>query len=212
MSQQITLKESRRRIAQLTNYEDGLWDILLGLIFLMLSIYPVSREILGPERNLVVFLVTLGIANGVYFLARKVITEPRIGVAKTRRTRGTITLLIVTVALVLVTFGLVLATLLTSSSSPQPTQAAPGLGIVDYAVSLILILVFSVLGYMFDVTRLYFYGWLLGIASLASAAEIANGSNAFNLPMALASAIILVIGLTLLIRFKRKYSIPEGGL
>ena len=50
-----------------------------------------------------------------------------------------------------------------------PVEASPGR---SYLVELIVLLVmgglFSALGYIYGVTRLYFYGWMLGLANLAS--------------------------------------------
>ena len=49
MSDQINLRDVQKRTMQMMNYEDGLWDMLLGALFLMLSIYPITREKLGPN-------------------------------------------------------------------------------------------------------------------------------------------------------------------
>ena len=48
MALPIDPKQVHRRTIQLKTFEDGLWDILTGLIFLLLGIYPLTREILGP--------------------------------------------------------------------------------------------------------------------------------------------------------------------
>jgi len=61
MEQPLTPREAQRRTVRLVNYEDGLWDILLGLIFLALSLYPITRRLLGPELNLGLFLVVLAL-------------------------------------------------------------------------------------------------------------------------------------------------------
>lgn len=86
MQRPLTSREAQRRTVQLANYEDGLWDILLGLTFLDLSLCPVTRRILGPEVNLGPFLVVLGcLVVGLNFVRRSV-SVPRIGIVKMCRT------------------------------------------------------------------------------------------------------------------------------
>ena len=214
MSQPMTMKESRQRIVQLTTYEDGLWDILLGSIFLLLSIYPVTRELLGPELNFVFYLVVLLALVGVHFLARKYISEPRIGRVTMRPSRGTKAMLVVTVVLFFGTLGLVLLTLFSPVGVTLPeTGALPGggsLGSVDIAVGLVLVGIFSVLAYRFGVVRLYFYGALLGLASLVSAAGYLSEDGMLNIPLVVASGIILLTGFFLLGRFLARYPVPTS--
>jgi hypothetical protein len=76
---------------------------------------------------------------------------------------------------------------------------------VELIVLLALGALFSAMGYLFGVTRLYFYGWMLGLANLASVYMEHNAGWVFNLPMAIAAGIPLLIGFVLLIRFLRKY-------
>ena len=82
-------------------------------------------------------------------------------------------------------------------------------------VELIVVLVmgglFSTMGYLFGVTRLYFYGWMLGLANLASIYMEHNAGWAFLIPLAIAAGIILLIGFVLLVRFLRKYPLRVEG-
>ena len=61
MSKTTDLRQIQRRTHQLMSFEDGLWDLLLGSIFMFLAIYPVTRELLGPVWNLVLFLSVLAL-------------------------------------------------------------------------------------------------------------------------------------------------------
>jgi hypothetical protein len=207
MSEISDLNQIRRRIIQLTSFEDGFWDLLLGIIFMLLAIYPVTRELLGPVWNLVLFLSLLAVMVVVQLVVRHFVSEPRIGYVRGRRSPKLRLLLIFTVVMVLITFGLVVLTLL----SPAPVtsvlaEASPGR---SYVVELIVLLVmgglFSAMGYMFGVTRLYFYGWMLGLANLASIYMEHNAGWTFQLPLAIAAGIIILIGIVLLLRFLRKY-------
>jgi hypothetical protein len=211
MSELTDLRQIQRRIIQLTSFEDGLWDLLLGIIFMLLAIYPVTRELLGPVWNVVLFLSLLALVVVGQLVVRYLVSVPRIGYARPRRSPKLRLLLIITVVMVLITFGLVVLTLLSpgSGSSPSaPAEASTGRG---YLVELIVLLVlgglFSAMGYVFGVTRLYFYGWMLGLANLASIYLEHNAGWTFQLPLAVAAGIILLVGSVLLVRFLRKYAV-----
>lgn len=211
MSTSIGIGNAQKRIVQLTNYEDGLWDILLGLVMLLLSIYPITRELLGPELNLVLFLVALAILVAGQYAARRYISTPRLGYAKYRRTPAIKLIVAVTAGLVLLTLGVVIATLLSPGWIPQSPSSSSASWIsdltVEIAVMFAMVGLFSLLGYIFGVTRLFVYGWLLGGAFVLSAALSIYQGWTFNLPLAIASGIIIVVGIVLLMRFIRKYPV-----
>jgi hypothetical protein len=209
MSKTTDLRQIQRRTNQLMNFEDGFWDLLLGCIFMMLALYPVTRELLGPVWNLVLFLSVLALLVAAELLLRRYVSGPRIGYAQPRRSPKLRLVLVFTVLMVLITFGLVLVTLLSPESVPSPpVEASPGR---SYLVELIALLVigslFSALGYLYGVTRLYFYGWMLGLANLASVYMVHNAGWTVLIPLAMAAGIILLIGLVLLVRFLRKYPV-----
>jgi hypothetical protein len=209
MSKITDFNQIQRRTNQLMNFEDGFWDLLLGCIFMMLAIYPVTRELLGPVWNLVLFLSVLALLVAAELLLRRYVSGPRIGYAQPRRSPKLRLVLVFTVLMVLITFGLVLVTLLSPESVPSPpVEASPGR---SYLVELIALLVigglFSALGYLYGVTRLYFYGWMLGLANLASVYMTHNAGWTVLIPLAMAAGVILLIGFVLLVRFLRKYPV-----
>ena len=53
MNETPSLSYAQKRTVRLLSYEDGLWDLLLGVVFLLLAIYPITRAVLGPAWNLV---------------------------------------------------------------------------------------------------------------------------------------------------------------
>ena len=59
--------------------------LLLGIIFMFLAIYPVTRELLGPVWNLVLFLGVLALLVVAQLLLRRYVSGPRIGYAEPRR-------------------------------------------------------------------------------------------------------------------------------
>lgn len=211
MSKITDFRQIERRTNQLMNFEDGFWDLLLGSIFMFLAIYPVTRELLGPAWNLVLFLVVLALLVVAELLLRRYVSGPRIGYAQPRRSPKLRLVLAFTILMVLITFGLVLVTLLSPGSVPRaPVEASPGR---SYLVELIVVLVmgglFSALGYIYGVTRLYFYGWLLGLANLASVYMEHTAGWTFLIPLAVAAGIIMLIGVVLLVRFLRRYPVRE---
>jgi hypothetical protein len=213
MTAPITPQQTRRRMIQLLNFEDGLWDILLGLIFLELSIYPVTRRLLGPVWNMVLYLTVLGVLVLGLTLVRRAISRPRIGTARMRRTPAKAVLVAFLVVSLLATFALVLLTLrspgwLSIPAVPIVPSWMQDLS-VDIAMMFIVVLVFSVMGYVFRVVRLFLYGWLIGLGNLASTALTLYAGVPFNLPLAIASMIMLGTGVVLLVRFLRSY--PVGG-
>lgn len=215
MSKTTDLRQIQRRTHQLMSFEDGLWDLLLGSIFMFLAIYPVTRELLGPVWNLVLFLSVLALLVVGQLVVRHFVSAPRIGYAQPRRSPKLRLLVIFTILMVLITFGLVLWTLLSPGpeiSASVPAEDSSGR---SYMVELIVVLVmgglFSTMGYLFGVTRLYFYGWMIGLANLASVYMVHNAGWTVLIPLAIAAGIILLIGFVLLVRFLRKYPLRVEG-
>ena len=211
MSEAINLRDVQRRTKQLSKFEDGLWDLLIGSIFMLLAFYPITRELLGPTWNMTFFLFLLALLVVGQLVARHFISGPRMGYVQPRRTPQMRLLLIVTVVMFLLTLGLVLLTLfspglLSSGSEPSTPSLVRSYG-VEWIVVFIMGAIFSVMGYRFGVARLFFYGWMLGLANLASVYMAHTAGWTFLLPAAIAAGIILVIGFTLLLRFLRNYPI-----
>jgi hypothetical protein len=209
MSEKTDLQQVQKRINQMMNFEDGLWDLLMGAIFMFLAIYPITRELLGPEWNFVLFLGSLVILAVGQLALRYFISVPRIGYMRPRRSPKLRLVLIFTAIMVLLTLGLVLVTLLGPGSEAAPIVTAETSTERGYTVELIVMLVlgglFSAMGYAFGVSRLYFYGWLIGLANLASVYMTHAAGWSFNIPLAIAAGMILLIGFVLLGRFLRKY-------
>jgi hypothetical protein len=196
---------------QLVNYEDGLWDLLLGTVFVLEAVYPLTRARLGPEWNLALFIGLLLIAVAVALGLRQRISTPRLGYVKARRTPALKWGLGVMIALVALTCSLVVVTLRRPEWLPNLTPSSGPLWLrshlVHVAVLLFMVGVFSGMGYVFGVLRLYLYGWLLGGGNLAAALLYEGAPEGFNLPLGIAAAIIVLIGLGLLIRFLHKYPV-----
>ncbi len=211
MSEAINLRDVQKRTVQLSEFEDGLWDLLVGSIFMVLAFYPITRELLGPTWNMALVLFLLAFLVVGHLVARRFISGPRMGYVQPRRTPQMRLLLVVTVVMFLLTLGLVLLTLLSpgwlSSGSESLTPSLVRSYGVEWIVVFVMGVIFSVMGYRFGVARLFFYGWMLGLANLASVYMAHTAGWAFPVPAAIAAGIILVIGFTLLLRFMHNYPI-----
>jgi hypothetical protein len=215
MSGQNPFKQVEQRTIQMINFEDGLWDLMLGLIFMALAVYPLTRQWLGPEWNLVLFLVVLGVVIFVQQVVRRRVSAPRIGYVVPRRTPKLRLVLVVLVLMVAATLVLVLVTLLQpvgpgSSFESQPVK--PRSYMVEYVAVLALVALFSMMAYLFKVPRLYLYGWLIGLGNLGSVIMSHQAGWTFNLPLAIAAGIILAVGIVLLADFLRRYPRHQEGL
>ena len=209
MSEMTDLRQVQKRIYQMMSFEDGLFDLLLGTIFILLAIYPITREILGPEWNIVLFLGALGLLAVGQIVLRYFISLPRIGYVRPRPSPKLRLLAIFTIIMVLLTFSLLLVTLLGPGSEAAPSGTAEISTERSYTVELIVLLVlgglFSAMGYIFGASRMYLYGWLIGLANLASVYMTHNAGWSFNIPLAVVAGLILIIGFVHLGRFLRKY-------
>ena len=215
MSESYDLHQIQQRTIQLTSFEDGFWDLLLGTTFMSLAIYPVTRALLGPVWNVILFLCVLAFLVVLQLLLRHLVSEPRIGYVRSRRSPKLRLLVIFTALMVLLTFGLLLWTLLGPGSGPTSALQSAVPPARSYLVELLVLFVmgviFSAMGYLFGVVRMYFYGWMLGLANLASIYMEHNAGWVFQLPMAIAAGIIILIGCVRLVRFLRKYPPRDQG-
>jgi hypothetical protein len=215
MSGQNPFKQVEQRTIQMINFEDGLWDLMLGLIFMALAVYPLTRQWLGPEWNLVLFLVVLGVVIFVQQVVRRRVSGPRIGYVVPRRTPKMRLVLVVLVLMVAATLVLVLVTLLQPAgqgSSFESLPVKPRSYTVEYVVVLALVALFSMMAYLFKVPRLYLYGWLIGLGNLGSVIMSHQAGWTFNLPLAIAAGIILAVGIVLLADFLRRYPRHQEGV
>jgi hypothetical protein len=214
MSEAPDLRRVHRRTLRLMNYEDGLWDLLLGFVLTLLAVYPVTRARLGPPLNAALFVGVLLLGVAAYRVAQLRFSTPRLGYAESRRSPALKLLLVITIALVALTFGLVFLTVAGPDPLPNLTPGRGPLQLHAYLVEIVVLLamvsLFGGMAFVFGVPRLFLYGWLLGAGNLASVIMNRDAPEAFNLPLGLAAAVILLIGLGLLARFIRKYPIRSA--
>lgn len=153
MSENVNLKEADRRVFT-ASFEDGLVDIFLSSVVLMFAVAPFLSVYLGDFWSSVIFLPFWGVIYLVIRWIRKNVIKPRSGVVKygpMRRKKMTLfTGIMLALNVIFVILGMF------AFFMPQ----SPG-WTVTIPFSAMLLISFSLAGYLLDVTRFYVYGLML---------------------------------------------------
>lgn len=210
MSHNLDLKAIERKAFR-SVHQDGLWDIYLGGLMLVLSLFfaiPESGE--GELTYMVIALLGVAIVFAVFQLGKRYITTPRMGQVQfgPERQKRKITLGWIMGAYVLVTLGIVLFSLYVwnSSASGQTVDLAmtPSLGRVLVASVAALIAGTStlVISYFREFVRGYYIALLMGLGFFFTLLLD------MTVPMIIAGVLILVPGLVLFVNFLRQHPLP----
>ena len=193
-----------------STFQDGLWDIFLGSVLLVLSISALLSNIgTARELHMGVLIVLQILVVAAFTVSKKRITVPRMGFVKfgckrkLRITKSRIVLLVSVLA------GVVL--FLVASLVIQVSQAGRSrlllLAPLGWVVNSIV--VFSFLAYYLDFNRLYLYGVLFALpVPFDVAVRQFTGVNLSPIAFAVPATVILAVGIVLLVRFLHKY--PES--
>lgn len=206
MTEKMNLKEIEKKAYRFT-YQDGIYDIMFGVLLLLFALAPIIREFIG--LGYILFLVIP--APLILTLGKKYITAPRIGIVKfgLKRRAARKKLVTISVILLIITFILLIMTI---------TKTFPGtLGIIldGFAVPLIIgistIIGMGVFAYLKDFPHLWVYGLIIGggipVAEVLykTVGTPLDGIITFGIP----GILILFYGMLILSRFLRKYPLPE---
>ncbi|MFN2113833.1 MAG: hypothetical protein ACK2TT_11995 [Anaerolineales bacterium] len=202
MNAKIDLKGTEKASWKLAAYSDGTADLSLGLVFLLLGVYPFTRELLGPVWNFPLFLLALGGVVALQLIVKRRVTFSRIGIVRLGerfQKRLKVAFLVMIALLVLTT--------LTWVGLGQGIQLSfpawlGGYG-MEIIVALIILAIFWGMAYALEMQRYYFYGVLLAaIFPLQQLLPVYDG-----LPSLIAGGIITAVGAVLMARFLKQY--PE---
>jgi hypothetical protein len=186
MSQDINFKELERK-AWTSYFQDGLWDIFMGLLMLTMGIRDLTDNVWFTFVILAAVLVPIA--------GKKFITIPRIGRVKFSPARkAKQNKLRAVVGIAVIATGILLLTTLLGLDIPQ--------AVVAPILVICIALVFGLMAYYMDFKRLYAYGLLFAISmALWETLDTPTGPIAFSV----SGGIALLIGLAALIRFLRRY-------
>jgi hypothetical protein len=193
MSQTMNLKEAERR-AWTLYFEDGLWDLFFGFLFLAGGLRTLTDSLWSW------LLVAAGLL--VFILGRRMITIPRLGEIKfgPKRQARRQTLIILILVAVVLTFAVLLLPVL-GMATPGPNAGL----LFAAAVPMILVII----AYLMDFKRLYGYAALMAIFMIVT--EMV-GQPAGAMAQVIAGMIALLVGLWHLFHFLRAYPLPEEEL
>jgi hypothetical protein len=197
----IDLKEIERR-AYLTYHKDGILDIYIGMgIMTLASVFFFEVFVSTGTSGIMVLLPIL------YAASKKQYTIPRLGYVKfSQSTMGrarnsiTLALLLGSISAVAGLFAFY-SILSTGNNWIEPL-------IANWKITLaaILLVVFSLFGYVSDLRRMYYYGMLSLIVFVSGMFLPIPG---YMLILAV-GGIISINGITLLYRFTQEYPIEKG--
>ena len=216
MTHKLSLKEAERKAFRST-FQDGIWDLYLGSLLLLMGVGPLMGTKLEEGSMTTIGILGLLIAFACvpmlgFWAGKKFITTPRIGLVEFGQARKEkkkkVTLIFSISALV----GVILL-VLTSAMTNNPPKWIDSAWMIPAGVwGVNAIVVFSLGAYFLDFTRAYIYGWLFAIPFPASILLYEN----FNLPMIapyfVAAGGMILIGLVLFIRFLSDYPLPDEGV
>ena len=159
MSAQISLKDLEKNVFQ-KSFQDGLIDIQIGCVLLMFAIAPLLSPYLGDFWSSMIFLPFWGVIYLGVREIRKKIVQPRVGVVeygtyrKTRQKK---------LNLVILVFNLLVLAL--GVASFFNFADLPG-WVHPIRFSAVILVGFSLAGYMLEFPHLYLYGILIALAPL----------------------------------------------
>jgi hypothetical protein len=208
MSQRISIKEAERKAFR-TTYNDGLVDIFLGCFFLIFAIGPYLSPTLGDFWSSVVFLPFWGLVFLVILLIRKYVVTPRVGFVKFGLARKTKLAKFTYVMLVVNVIAFILGLVAAMSFGKVPGQ------IYTIIFGMILLMGFSIAAYFLDFSRLYIYGFLVGLSPLVGEWLWSRGyapHHGFPITFGTAAGIMILVGLTIFVRLLRDNPVPTEGI
>jgi len=212
MSEKLNLKELERK-AWRSFFDDGLWDIYLGLLLALMGVSAFMNTLeLTETMHMGIYIGLLIIVMLGFWAAKRFITVPRIGRVKfgtERKKRRIKTSLVLFVSVV---FGFIMFLLLGGVARGEISRELPWDVIIPAAWALNMLLVFGLMGYFLEFERLYFIGLVYAIVLpldfiLRKIAELQIVPFMFLF----AGLLIMVVGVIYLARFLQNYPIIQEG-
>ncbi len=210
MSDEIDLRGIEKR-AWRSTYQDGIWDIYFGMIFLGMALFTIGDLFGLPSElgGMIILICWYSIAVLFLILGKKFITIPRMGFVKFGIKRKKIKKRL----LGFLIFNLILAFLFLFVNMSGIFIFFNIEGIVrPLGVGLLLITVpLSILAYFLEYHRLYFYAIFFGLGFFFSELLYPLLGSPLDLILSIGSIGIAVIfiGLIYFIQFLRKYPLSQ---
>jgi len=214
MSEKINLKELQRK-AWRSIFQDGLWDVFLGLLLLNIAAYTLANEYMAnDDLKLVLFIGGEIFAFLILWAGKRYVTIPRMGTAKfgrfgkVRRSKAKL----LSFASLLV--GLVVFLILKGFSENGQVAGIPTIYVVAVGWTITAMLVFGLAAYFLDFNRLYLIGAMFALSFPLDiiVRDLSQTDHWAFFTYAIPAMIVLSVGAYFLINFLRKYpTVREGA-
>jgi len=201
MTEKMSLKELERNMYR-NSIQDGILDIQIGCMLLMFVLPLYLNDSLGDFWSSMVFLPLWFLVLFGLRVYRKKIIQPRIGniqygaFRKKRLKRMNIIILVINA----------IALILGILSFLQFKNVSGW--VISARFSIILLIGFSLAGYMLDFPRLYLYGILISAAPITGEYLYQNfgfSHHGFPATFGFLSGVLIITGLIILVRLLQKH-------
>ena len=193
--QEIDAKKIQRKV-YMTFFQDGLWDVVLGLFLLgwgFAILFDLSW--LPGATFLALFWIALGL--------KQRITYPRIGYAKLAKQRKQMSRIVIT-GVVTLLLGIMVFLIVVTGGIPQFLR-----DYFEFLFGTILSIVIGLIGHWWGIVRWYGYAGLLFILTAFNQWL----GLSFELSLFIPGGVILLYGLLVFVRFLRRYpKVSSRGL
>lgn len=213
MSEKINLKELQRK-AWRSMFQDGLWDIFLGLLLLNIAAFTLTDEyVANDDMQIILYIGGEIVALFLLWAGKRFITVPRMGKAKFGQygkvRRSKVRLLLFASTLI----GVIVLLLLEGLSKNGQIAGLPRDYIAAAGWVLTAMLMFGLAGYFLDFNRLYLIGamYALPFPMDILVRELWQTDRWVFHIYALPALIILTVGVFYFYRFLRNYSVVQEG-
>ncbi|NHJ22932.1 MAG: hypothetical protein EAX89_00035 [Candidatus Lokiarchaeota archaeon] len=198
----IDLKELERK-AWRSTFNDGLFDIYIGIMFFGISVGYLLGELFTIVYNYLFLFLILGIAILILTIGKRKITIPRMGFVKFGKTRKMRKKRILFVLLINVIILLIIY-FITEPSSGFLKLDPPFNSLI---LGLFMIVPLCAIAYFLQFRRLYFYGIFMGLTPFLTDVFEVFMSNiaAIILVFTIIDGFIIFTGFVFLIKFLKIY-------
>jgi hypothetical protein len=208
MTTNMNLKQIERK-AWTSFFQDGLWDIFMGLVLLAVGIPGVLSNIFSSELHQdAAAAVLMVLAFLPHWAGKRFITVPRMGHVKfsrARKSRQTKVAVIYAISAVVGVIVFLMVMLGLSSTPPAWVQRLGVQGFLALGIGGWMLFILGLASYFMDFTRGYVIAALYAFAF--------SGTVLLHNPIMflMAGTIAVLMGVVVLIRFLRKYPVAAQG-
>jgi hypothetical protein len=198
-------------------FEDGVWDLYLGVLLLPLIIFPLVRYALNADLTWAVLAMMLiyGLGFAGFRWLKKHVTLPRLGMIKPGPARqkklhilrmiGAVAALSVAALVLLTIFINTFARIAVFGISLQTVIF--GIPLIFWKFTFLAVIGAWLAAWLLDFPRLLLYGFLLGIAIPVDSVYF---SETGWMPLTCLTVLLAVaIGSIQLVRFLKRYPLPQ---